>query len=96
MPVSEAWIDRQRERKALDLEDIATELGVRADDLTGEDARERILVAYAKRKGKRRGQVHASIKTWRMLWRFMHDRETRGQGNGANPFIGQQRTGAVE
>lgn len=88
MPVSEQWIERQRERKALDLEDVAVRLGIKADDLVDEAKREEILVEYAKVKGKRRGQVHASIQTWRVVWRFMHDRETHGQGHGANPLIG--------
>lgn len=85
---SDAFIQRQRERKAVELEADCVAEGVTAGDLVDEAARDRVLVAYAKRMGKRRSQVHASIETWRVVWRLLHDRETRGQGTDANPFVG--------
>lgn len=86
---SEAWIARQREQKAIELEDIAVEGGIMAADLVDEGVRDRILDVFAQRKGKRRSAVHASVQTWRVVWRLLHDRETRGQGSAPNPFIGQ-------
>lgn len=69
-----------RERKAVELESIAREMGVAANDLLDEAVRERLLVALAKARGKRRSQVHASTETWRVVWRFMHDYELRHSG----------------
>lgn len=47
--------------------------------------RERILVAYAEERGKRRAEVHASVKAWREVWRLLHDRETHG-ATATDPF----------
>jgi hypothetical protein len=76
---SEEFIRRQRELKAMELEEIAIAEGVTSARLADEDVRKRLRVALAKRRGKPLSQVTVSLDTWRVLWRFMHDRETHGQ-----------------
>lgn len=70
-----------RERKAVELEDIARMCGVHAADLVRDDVRAQLLAILSEQRGKR---VTASTETWRVVWRFMHDHETRG----VNPFGG--------
>jgi hypothetical protein len=80
-------IERARLMKACEIEEIAVEGGVSAADLSSEDVRENLRKLLAAKRGKRPSQVSVSIDTWRVVWRLLHDRETRGTDHwGADPF----------
>lgn len=72
----------------MELEDLANAAGITSDRLADPDVREQLRLALAKARGKRPSQVSVSLDTYRVLWRFLHDRETRGQGTGRDPFAG--------
>lgn len=83
---SQEWLDRQRMVKAADLELLAMERGLKAADLADEAVREVLRLALAKKRGKRPSQVRVSIDTWRVVWKLLHEQETRGQR--PDPFAG--------
>ena len=83
---SQAYIERQRMLKACELEELAVAAGVKAADLMDADVRDKLRRALAEQRGKPYAQVHVSIDTFRVLWRLLHDRETRGRGDFADPF----------
>lgn len=68
-------VARAREAKALDLEHFAFLRGYGAADLVRDDVREELLGDLARHRGRTRAQVHASTECWRIVWRYLRDRE---------------------
>lgn len=66
---------QKREEKACLLEHFAWQRGYRAVDVERDDVREELLGDLAKHRGKTRSQVSASLDTWRLVWKFLRDRE---------------------
>jgi len=61
-----------REAKAIELEDICFRGGVTSDELADPDVRKAQLAVLSGQRGK---STSASLKTWRLVWTMLRDRE---------------------
>lgn len=80
------YAQRKREEKAVALEYIVRQAGGTSADLVDEDVRKRALKVLAAERGKK--SMTASLTTWRLVWRLMHEQETRDLNPFKDPFEG--------
>lgn len=83
------YAERARMEKACALEHHAFLRGRKADDIVRDEVREELLEALAAERGVTRSRVHASVETWRLVWRLLRDRE---RPVDRDPFAGLDAT----